>query len=93
MTESTNGDHRIRVYHWWPGRQFAGANPIPDWYLYHAEQRGSRYLTVAAIEVNGHRVTRAAYCCPKDSPSRARGRHIAVARLLTDLDDMERAGL
>ena len=82
MSEELNGDHRIRIYHWWPGREFAGANPIPPLLLAEAERMGSRYLTVAKAEnERGFARYGWAFCCPKDAPRRHVGRELALERL------------
>ncbi len=47
-----------------------------------AEELGSKYLTVA-VEYRKDRapLVATAFCCPKDSPSRERGRDIVLGRL------------
>jgi hypothetical protein len=77
-------ERKIRIYHWWPGREYKKDNPIPPWLLREAERMGSRYLTVATEERNDRLllVYGWAFCCPRDTPSRSIGRKIAMGRLL-----------
>jgi len=77
----------MKVYHWWPGRQYAGPCPIPRHYVEKAEKMGSRYLTYAKQELGmpGRWAEGWAFCCPKDFPSRKLGREIAIGRLLAGL--------
>ena len=70
---------KVRVNHWWPGKE---QTPIEPELIRLAEQRGSRYLTVATVELpGGERVQTTAFCCPKDVPTRRMGRRIALGRL------------
>ena len=71
----------MKVYHWWPGREFNGPNPIPAFLVKAAKSRGSRYLTYAKEQVGENLFFGQAFCCPKDFPSRKMGRKIAVGRL------------
>ncbi|RPJ40091.1 MAG: hypothetical protein EHM35_00355 [Planctomycetaceae bacterium] len=80
MSEETNG--KIRVYHWWPGRQYAGESPIHPALLANCERRGTRYLTLAFCD--GY--FGLARCCPKDNPSRRLGREIALGRLRANME-------
>jgi len=72
----------VRIYHWWPGRKWAGPSPIPD---LERSARGSRYMTVARLhsgdQVLGVGVAR---CCDLDVPSRKLGREIAIGRMWKD---------
>lgn len=78
----------MKVYHWWPGRQYAGPCPIPSMYTKLAKDRGSKYLTVAKEYQEGIGwVYGFAFCCPKDVPSRKMGREIAIGRLLSWMVD------
>jgi len=76
-----------KVYHWWPGRVWAGPCPIPSWWVKQAKERGSRYMTFAYLK-EGNRVlgVGVAYCCPKDVPSRSIGRAIALGRARKDAE-------
>lgn len=71
----------MKVYHWWPGREFRGPCPIPVFMVKAAEKMGSLYLTYVALDVGDMRFFGNAFCCPKDFPSRKMGRRIAVGRL------------
>ena len=71
----------VRLYHWWPGRKYEGACPIPPLLLWSAEKRGSKYLTLAVTDLGWISFHAIALCCPKDFPSRAIGRTIALGRL------------
>jgi len=79
----SNGSHRIQFYHWWPGRQYRGASPIPSFITKQAERQGTRYLTVAIGygQDGSGPFFGFAHCCPKDNPSRRLGRTIAEGRL------------
>lgn len=80
-------EQKARVYHWWPGRRWAGPCPIPEPLVEKARERGSRYLTVARAEMeDGAEIVTAAFCCPQDNPSRRIGREIAVGRLASLVD-------
>jgi hypothetical protein len=78
-------DVPIHVFHWWPGRQWRSTSPIPSFLIREAERRGSRYLTLAIAETPEGALVGTAFCCPKDCPSRALGRKIALGRLLADM--------
>ena len=70
----------IKVTHWWPGRSWRGPCPIPRSII--KQTRGSKYLTVAKVELEpGFTMFAFARCNPVDVPSRAMGRTIAVGRL------------
>jgi hypothetical protein len=81
----------MKIYHWWPGRTWAGPCPIPEEFIEMAIKRGSKYMTVAKKDFPQHNVyiTTAAFCNPKDVPCRAMGRHIAVERLKKRCDFWE----
>ena len=81
MYHATNGTEnaRVRVYHWWPGKEYC--NGMPSYLVQEAKRRGSRYLSMVVAELPDSTVSATAFCCPKDSPSRTRGRTIALGRL------------
>ena len=85
MYHATNGTEnaRVRVYHWWPGKEYC--NGMPSYLVQEAKRRGSRYLSMVAAELPDATVSATAFCCPKDSPSRTRGRTIALGRLAKEL--------
>ena len=87
---ATNGDdtRRVQIFHWWPGREFAGVCPIPPSALLEAERRGSRYVTFAVTDLHDGPVAAWAFCCPKDTPDRAMGRRIALGRLASELEPL-----
>lgn len=70
----------MKIYHWWPGRTWAGPCPIPNDIIQEAEKRRTRYLTVAK-NTGFPLVYGIAWCNPKDVPNRKLGRHIATSRL------------
>ena len=73
----------MRIFHWWPGREYMKDCPIPDLYVSEARRMGSRYLTYAILELDeGRYVEGWAFCCPKDVPSRKMGKKIAVGRVM-----------
>jgi len=74
-------DDNVKVTHWWPGRQWRGPSPIPAFMIEEAKRRKSRYLTYAQAGGYEDLCFGAAFCCPKDAPSRALGREIALGRL------------
>jgi len=101
---ATNGEESVpvKIYHWWPGREWAGPSPIEA-----IENRlgGSRYITVARTRLlvdwpiwddpkdgtwpmpeDGWTVQGIARCCHKDVPDRKRGREIALGRLAKQLE-------
>ena len=79
----------VKVYHWWPGKTWAGPCPIEQLFVDDATDRGSRYMTVAYAPIGWQgctvHVTEAAFCCPKDTPNRRMGRTIALGRLAKSL--------
>lgn len=77
----------MRVYHWWPGREYRGACPIPSYLVQDSLRKGSLYLTCAFEETDRGPVMGWAQCCPKDAPSRKMGRQIAVGRLNAIMED------
>ena len=88
---ATNGTDRTRVklYHWWPGRQWEGPSPIPPRLTHSAENRGCRYLTLASVDEQGRDLPFScglAMCCPADTPDRKLGRKIALGRLNAEIE-------
>ena len=81
----------MKVYHWWPGRTWAGPCPIPSIFIKEAERMGTRYLTFALDYHGNIPVCGVARCCPKDVPSRKLGREIAIGRMQSVLHDFENA--
>ena len=89
VTVTNGGDtKRVQIFHWWPGRQFAGTCPIPPSAIREAERRGSRYVTFAVTELPNGPFAAWAFCCPKDTPDRAMGRRIALGRLASALEPL-----
>ena len=82
MLVATNGteSHRVYISHWWPGRLCRLPN-IDMVGFRKAVRDGSIYLTTVSADLNGIVVSAHARCCPKDHPSRAKGRFIALLRL------------
>lgn len=73
---------KVKITHWWPGREFKGPSPIPATFIKRAESMGSRYLTVATLEIDYKPVAAGlAFCCPKDCPDKHLGRQIALGRM------------
>jgi len=73
---------KVKITHWWPGREFKGPSPIPSYVIKVAEKRGSRYLTFALMEIDYQPVASGlAFCCPKDNPDKHLGRQIALGRM------------
>lgn len=79
----------MKVYHWWPGREYRGVCPIPPHFVKQAEKMGSRYLTFAIEDTTRGPVAGWAFCCPKDVPSRKMGRQIAMGRLRAVMEDFK----
>jgi hypothetical protein len=77
----------MRVYHWWPGREYRGACPIPSYLVQDAKRKGSLYMTFAVEDTNRGPIAGCAQCCPKDVPSRKMGRQIAIGRLRALMED------
>jgi hypothetical protein len=71
----------MKVYHWWPGRTWAGPCPIPPVFVAEAERLGTLYVTFAVHDDGVMPICGVARCCPKDVPSRKLGRAIAIGRL------------
>jgi len=71
----------MKIYHWWPGRKWAGPCPIPRYIIEKSERMGTRYMTVARQEVDGLMYEGIARCCPRDVPDKQLGRKIAIGRL------------
>ena len=86
----TNGTttNRVQIFHWWPGREFQGVCPIPPLAIRVAEKRGSRYMTFAVADLPDGPIAAWAFCCPKDTPDRERGRNIALGRLAKQLEPL-----
>jgi hypothetical protein len=91
---ATNGEQiaPVKLYHWWPGRTWAGPSPIHPPAEAHWTRTGTRYATIARVYLSGPTgvwlVVGWARCCPKDAPSRRMGRAIALGRLAKELADL-----
>ena len=88
MIVATNGaeEYPVKVVHWWPGREFRN-HKMTVFFKLAARSRGdSHYVTAASVLVGPLLVQGMAHCCPKDTPSRARGREIALGRLRKELE-------
>ena len=85
MLVATDGDFErpVRIYHWWPGKEWYRENPIPSFLVKEAEIKGSKYLTYTEAEDLNWDF---ALCCPRDVPSRKMGRKIALGRLAKRLE-------
>ena len=80
----------VRIYHWWPGKEWYKENPIPSYIVKEVKQMGSRYLTYVSAEVDYDRFVSAwSVCCPRDIPSRKMGRKIALGRLGKRLESFD----
>jgi hypothetical protein len=83
---ATNGSDKqiVRLKHWWPGRWMGGYDIVfvQEKLIRKAYQKGTKYMTVAQVDL-GSNTTMVSWarCCPKDQPSRAAGRFIALLRL------------
>ena len=90
MIVATNGEKeaRVKIVHWWPGRKFRNDNMTTFFEMAAWARGGSRYITVASAAIDYLLVQGLAHCCPKDTPSRARGRTIALGRLEKELRDL-----
>lgn len=85
---------KVQIAHWWPGRSqysvrgygFSYISPFPAYVFRHT--KGTKYMTmVRAVFPDGELATYAK-CCPKDQPSRATGRFIALLRMARLLKSM-----
>ena len=87
MIVATNGteEYPVKVVHWWPGREFRNRN-MTAFFNMVSWGRGLRYITAAHVSVGPLLLQGMALCCPKDTPSRARGREIALGRLRKELE-------
>ena len=88
MIVATNGaeEYPVKVVHWWPGRQFGDRHMTQFFEMAAWARGGSRYVTVA-FAISDRMVFQCmAHCCPKDTPSRARGREIALGWLRKELE-------
>jgi len=87
MIVATNGEESapVQLVHWWPTRWpwdgFYGANQYPMTLVWRARRDGTRYMTMARVDLGGCTVSTVARCCPRDQPSRAIGRFLALLRL------------
>ena len=88
MFIATNGEiqARVRVYHWWPEKEWWGECPIPAFITKRAREKESKYLTYAEVMFEAIRPFSYALCCPRDAPSRKMGRTIAFGRLNKELE-------
>ena len=83
-----NGNvYPLRLSHWWPGRVCRLPNVIGGMWL-RAVRQGTKYLTIASVELNGVTVTAHAMCRHDDQPRRKVGRFIALLRLARGLKSM-----
>jgi len=82
----------VKIYHWWPEKEWWSSCPIPAFLIRSAWKKGSRYLTYVETEgeLDGNRgwIAAAAMCCPRDIPSRKMGRTIALGRLQKKLESL-----
>ena len=83
-----NVEKPVKFVHWWPGREIPvfrfepSLNPVMEFIFGKAQERGSRYATIAYVDTTPTGgMFEKAICCPKDAPSRKMGRDIAVGRL------------
>lgn len=90
VVRTSEGDGRVGIAHWWPGKGFiSGFNsPFPAYIRRRAYRRGSKYMTMAYVELPGGVISTYATCCKKDHPTRAQGRFIALLRLARILKSM-----
>ena len=80
VAKKGNDEHRVSLSHWWPGRACRlPAVPIKAWKR--SARGNTRWMTIASTDLDGIEVLAYARCCPRDNPSRAKGRFIALLRL------------
>jgi len=93
MIVATNGKESspVQIVHWWPTRwpwrviQHYHFSPLLIW---GARKRKTRYMTLAQTWIDNEPIWAVARCCPKDQPSRAKGRFLALLRLARTLKKM-----
>lgn len=83
--DTTPSGSKLKVYHWWPGREWRGPCPFPVYLVRIAKKNHRKYMTVAMIEHEGKTYMGVAECGKHDVPSRQRGRDIAIGRLAKEL--------
>ena len=92
MLVATNGaeSYPVGLMHWWPGREFHNPNLTRFFEMAarHAHGGDTLYITVGYVIIGPSLIQGVAYCCPKDKPSRKRGRQIALGRLGKELRRM-----
>jgi len=91
VAKKGDDERRVRLCHWWPGREQTSEwmigeytrtpSPIPFRLIDQARWQETRYMTVASANLGTTEIRTIARCCPKDQPSRATGRFIALLRL------------
>lgn len=95
MIVATNGrdESVVKLVHWWPGRWpwdhlFGQSGSFPMPLVWRARRDGTRYMTLASVDLGDCTMSSIARCCPKDQPTRAAGRFIALLRLARALRRM-----
>ena len=80
-------EFRVDITHWWPGRVYdRGCFPFVKKWLIRWLTIGTRYATVATCEELN--LMTMAECCPKDFPTRQKGREIALNRMRKELEEI-----
>ena len=80
---------KVNIAHWWPGRpqySFRGnsisySSPFPVHIFHRGRGKHTKYMTMVRVEFPDGELATYAKCCPKDQPSRATGRFIALLRM------------
>ena len=87
---------RVSIAHWWPHRSFfrftgtmiSHSSPFPSYILKRVGRTKAKYMTMVRVTFDDGELATFAICCPKDQPSRATGRFIALRRMARMLKDM-----
>jgi len=96
VVRTDDGVGRVGIAHWWPGRSyysFAGTmisynSPFPSYILRRSGRVKTKYMTMVRVTFEDGELATYAMCCPKDQPSRAAGRFIALLRMARLLKSM-----
>ena len=84
VAKKGNDERPVSLKHWWPGRWTGGYDIVfvNERLIRKAYREGTRYMTMAHVDLgSGAAVASWSRCCPRDNPSRAVGRFIALLRL------------
>ena len=76
---------KVGVAHWWPYRWHwydeASLSPFPSYMRRKAYRMNSKYMTMVRVSFRDGDLTTFAVCRANDTPSRAKGRFIALLRM------------